>query len=342
MSESSQPTRKVRKARSKLGRGLSALVDQSAISPIQVDSGGVGIERGGEQYPNTTGEVTEVSSDQRVMEIEVTRVVPNPHQPRRVFSQESLEELGESIVEHGLMQPIVVRAGSGGFELIAGERRWRASCHAGQTHIRAIVLDVDDLASAQLALIENIQREDLNAIERGNGFAALARDFGMTQEQIATKMGIARATVANMLRLIELDEEIQGMIVSGQLSAGHGKALLSCQESAHRLVLAKRAAQEQWNVRLLEQAAMQHNGLNEGGEPTGVSIDGNDGQVDRLASVLHDLENRLGEELSTSVKLKTDRSGTKGTIQIAFYDLDHFDGLMHRLGMRNADELKGG
>jgi len=340
---STNQPRKTRKPRSKLGRGLSALVDQTTTSPIQVHTDPIGSAI--EPVQNANKKTSGVGSSTigvehgQVVELDVTRIRSNPHQPRRVFSPESLEELAESIAEHGLMQPIIVRLrqDGGGHELIAGERRWRASCHAGKTSIRAIVLDVDELKSAQLALIENIQREDLNAIERANGFAALAKGFGMTQEQIATKMGIARATVANILRLIELDEEIQQMIGSGVLSAGHGKALLACADLDRRLALARQAAQEHWNVRLLEKATMAKTGGNTSLDKG--LIDQREGQVSRFESVLLDLETRLGEKLSTKVKLKTDQSGTKGSIQIEFYDLDHFDGLMHRLGIQDANEL---
>ncbi len=323
------PSRKTKRARSKLGRGLSALVDQSALTPVQVTN-----NVNAEQIVNT---IVSEPADGHVVELEVMHIRPNPHQPRRVFSEESLEELAESIIEHGLMQPIVVRRVDAGYELIAGERRWRASCQGGQTHIRAIVLEANDLQSAELALIENIQREDLNPIERANGFALLAEGFSMTQEQIANRVGISRSSVANLLRLIELDEEIQTMIASGQLSAGHGKALLSCNDPHRRVMLARQAFQEEWNVRLLEKVAASNDGQSTPLSP--MVVRGTSGEVSRLESVLHDLEDRLGEQLSTKVKLKTDRSGTKGSITIEFYDLDHFDGLMNRLGVRDVDEL---
>ncbi len=329
------PPRKTKRARSKLGRGLSALVDQAASAPVQV-SGLQPVQN--TNKPAAMAVSVEHEGSGQVVELDVLCIRPNPHQPRRTFSEEALEELAQSILEHGLMQPIVVRpAGDGVYELIAGERRWRASCQGGQTHIRAIVLEADDLRSAQLALIENIQRQDLNPIERANGFAMLSNDFAMTQEQIAAKVGISRSSVANLLRLIELDEDIQSMIASGTLSTGHGKALLSCPDPDRRRVLAQQAVKEGWNVRLLEKAAQ----LNDGGASPSATmvVSERNTEVSRLESVLHDLEARLGEHLSTKVKLKTDRSGTKGSITIEFYDLDHFDGLMNRLGVREIDEL---
>ncbi len=329
------PPRRTKRARSKLGRGLSALVEQGGGAPIRVPNPTVG------QNTNTGvggGVSLEEGADRQVVELDVLHIRPNPHQPRRFFSDEAIEELAQSIVEHGLMQPIVVRwVGDGVYELIAGERRWRASVQAGQPRIRAIVLDADDLQSAQLALIENIQREDLNPIERANGFARLVKNFSMTQAQIAAKVGISRSSVANLLRLIELDEEIQTLIASGELSAGHGKALLSCNDPDRRLKLAQQALKDGWNVRLLENMAASN--ANQNTSETPMVVGNTNGVVSRVESVLKDLEDRLGEELGTKVKLKTDRSGTKGCIVIEFYDLDHFDGLLNRLGVRGTDEL---
>ncbi|PCI07096.1 hypothetical protein COB72_10855 [bacterium] len=334
------PTRK-KKNRSKLGRGLSALVDQSPIGPIQVAP-----ELNASQVANITAEIAPTPHQgEQVLEIDVTRIGPNPHQPRRVFAEDALEELAQSIAEHGLMQPIVVRIvridDAERYELIAGERRWRATCRTGRSTIRAIVLDVDDLQSAQLALIENIQREDLNPIERAHGFVLLSDRFGMTQDQIATKVGISRSSVANFLRLIELDDEIQTMIVAGELGMGHGKVLLSCKKSEHRLELARQARDEEWTVRILEKAISNYNVDSDAQSKIDDSPQGGIESVThtRMESVLSDLEKRLGDQLGTHVKLKTDQTGTKGSITIDFYNLDHFDGLMNKLGIGNDEEI---
>lgn len=333
--------KKTKKSRPRLGRGLSALVDSGPMLPIEVPPYSGAIQSTNNQSDKSS-QVAPSGPERSggVIEVELGAIRTNPHQPRRVFEEDAIDELSRSILEHGLMQPILVRRveaiqDQGGnttrFELIAGERRLRACQRAGIRRIRAILHDVDDAGSAQLALIENIQREDLNPIERARGFASLSSGFGMTQEQIASKVGIRRSSVANQLRLLELDQEIQSMISSGVLSAGHGKALLSCRDVEERLALANRAVEQGWSVRMLEQATS--------GDSTSKSTV-NPGVKERptkpttrLESVLLDLEKRLGEQLSTSVKLKTDRSGTKGSITIAFYDLDHFDGLMQRLGM---------
>ena len=361
------PTKNTKKSRSRLGRGLSALVDQQVSAPVEVGGDkAVTQERHikhiiNENLTNEPPTDTPIPDDhERVFEIPVSSVVPNPSQPRRMFDPQALKELSASIVEHGLMQPIVVRrvTGSGAsdasrgedrFELIAGERRWRATSAAGRATIRAIVLDVDRAQSAQLALIENIQREDLNPIERAMGFSMLIERFAMTQEQVATRVGISRSSVANFLRLLELGEEIQSMIASGVLSTGHGKALLSCKDAARRAVLASQAADQGWSVRVLEQAAGEQCNDQTNEQPRAHNSGGPDATVGgastalraaeptRLESVLRDLEKRLGEHLGTRVQLKTSRSGTQGRIEIEFYDLDQFDGLLARLGVTSDD-----
>lgn len=331
---------KKKKNRSKLGRGLSALVDHTESCPIEVAGAHESL-----QNPNKTDNIQHAAFEhqgERVLELQVDQIRPNPHQPRRVFDEDAIEELSQSISDHGLMQPIVVRsAGEGVYELIAGERRWRATTKAGIAQIRAIVLDVDDAQSAQLALIENIQRADLNPIERAQGFVLLTDRFSMTQEQVAAKVGISRSSVANMLRLLELDEEVQAMIAGNKLSAGHGKALLACRVIAQRKEFARKTIDEHWSVRRLENMIAEYNEYNmnqdqpeKGGEFTGSPVS----TPSRLEVVLGDLEERLGEQLSTRVRLKTDKTGKKGSITLEFYDLDHFDGLMSKLGLSQTGE----
>ncbi len=346
--QSKAGTKKTKRTRSKLGRGLSALVDQSptlAVAPAVTQAPSIKDPQPAQADRSAgDGQASDLESvANQVIELDVTNIVPNKNQPRRVFEESALEELAESIQIHGLMQPVVVRRSSdeeGLYELIAGERRWRASCRTGNTQIRAIVMDVDDLGSAQLALIENIQREDLNPIERAKGFLSLSARFSMTQDQIAKQVGISRSSVANQLRLLDLDDEIIEMIASRHLGTGHGKVLLSCENEGYRLKLARLAAEKNWTVRALEEAVGQFNNSDTGNiSDTNLSSGETDESTQtRMESVLQDLEKRLGEHLSTKVKLKTDRSGTKGSITIDFFDLDHFDGLMNRLGIHESDD----
>lgn len=315
--------------RARLGRGLSSLVD---ATPIPVDAGTAQIALNTNQNTNTNKD----SKRNQVLEIPLEKIEPNPHQPRRVFDSEALEALANSIREHGLMQPIVVRSrpGSDSYELIAGERRWRAAQSAGLGTIRAILDDASDERSAQLALIENIQRADLNPIERASGMRLLMEQFGTTQQQLAERMGMSRSGLANLLRLLDLDSETQSRVADGTLSVGHAKVLLSCEDATDREALVRRVLEDGLSVRALEEAisAMKpgDSTVEAGGSGAPITTDTH---PDRVGSVVRDLERSLSEHLGTRVTLKTNRQGTKGRVQIEFYDLDQFDGLLDKLGI---------
>ena len=255
---------------------------------------------------------------------------PNKFQPRLSFEDGGLNELAESIKRVGVVQPILVRPRTaGGFEIVAGERRWRAAKLAGLVEIPAIVKSLSDAESAEWAVIENVQREDLNPIERGVAMRGLIDRFGLTQAQVAERVGIDRSTVANLIRLIELEPSIRNMIVSGRLSAGHGKALLAAPAGASRAALADKAAAEEWSVRRVERAAA---GLAEGHRQFAKPSR----QLSTAQSAaIADLERRLGEHLGTKVSIHTDVKGEKGRIVLEFFGLDHFDGLMSRLGFQS-------
>ena len=376
MSEQKGSAKKPGRAkRSRLGRGLSALVDspapvevavtepkaqasvqntntQSSVAPVE-KADPAGAESGGTAADGTgTGaRLADGVADgvvEGVVEIEVGLIAVNPDQPRRHFDAEALSELAASIGEHGLMQPVVVRkAGTRGaqvegaeYELIAGERRWRASQIAGKDTIRAIVREVDDETSAQLALIENVQREDLNVIELAEGYRVLSDRYSMTQERISKTVGVSRSSVANTVRLLDLPNEVRELMMSGALSSGHGKVLLTLGVPEKQRAFAARCLKEGWNIRQLQSAvddvmdgASDDGGNGAGGDlkstKTGVST-----PEDRALSVLRDLEKRVGEELGTRVKIRTDKSRTRGRVMIEFFDLDQFDGLMGRLGVK--------
>jgi ParB family transcriptional regulator, chromosome partitioning protein len=237
----------------------------------------------------------------------------------------------------------VRRAGDGdGYELVAGERRLRASKLAGLETIPAILRAVDDRASAELALIENLQRADLNPVERAQAFRALADRYQLTHAQIGERVGMDRASVSNHLRLLDLDDEILAMVGEGLLSFGHARALLGVADAERRSTLARLAAQDAWSVRALERAAadpgdaeQQQIASSASGENSlrADAMQQNDtsGQT-RARAVLDDMERRLSEHLGTRVTLSTDRSGQKGTLTLEFFSLDQFDGLLERLG----------
>ena len=188
---------------------------------------------------------TEVStSDIRLSEIE-----PSRDQPRKTFDQQAISALADSIREHGVLQPILVRPIAGGYKIIAGERRWRAAKEAGLTEIPAIVKELGDAQAAQIALIENLQREDLNPIEEAQGYDRLMKAFDMTQEQVSQAVGKSRPAVANSLRLLKLDEKTVELVRNGELSTGHAKALLSVNDSVRRYELAKEAVQKGYTCR---------------------------------------------------------------------------------------------
>ncbi|MEZ6196358.1 MAG: ParB/RepB/Spo0J family partition protein [Planctomycetota bacterium] len=184
-------------------------------------------------------------------------ITPNPFQPRRIFGIDELNELIESVREHGVIQPIAVRRGTGGYEIISGERRWRACQELGLETIPVVIHAADDQKMLELALIENIQREDLNAIEKAKAYRQLIREFNLTQEEAARRLGVKRATVANHLRLLELASEIQDLVSSGQLSMGHARALLAIAEPAERARIARRVIDAGLSVRDVEKLAAE-------------------------------------------------------------------------------------
>lgn len=281
-----------------------------------------------------------------IRQVPVSSIDPNRYQPRRVFDQEQLKGLSDSIRRSGLMQPVVVRpaprggAGTGPnidgdrYELVAGERRWRAAMLAELRSIPAIVRDLTDIETAEWAIVENVQRADLNPVERAEAYRALADRFGLTQAMIAERVGLDRSSVANFIRLTELEPAVLELIGGGALSAGHGKALLGCPPGDGRVQLAKRAAAAGWNVRQLEASAklIQNSGTQAG--PSGEQAA--DGPAAMREAGVRDLERRLGEFLGTKVCLQTNAVGTRGKLVVDFYGLDHFDGLMSKIGFRGT------
>lgn len=294
----------------RLGRGLSALVQTTA--PVAID------------HPKEGSSLTTPSPPPGLIRIALDEIIPSRHQPRLSFDEGELEQLAQSIRQAGVIQPIVVRerpGQSGSYELVAGERRWRAARRAGLADVPAIVVSLTEHEAAEWALIENLQRKDLNPMERAHALRNLCEQFSLSHTQLAERVGLDRSTVANLIRVTDLAEPIQTMIAVGELSLGHGKVLLSVPDASARLALATRAAGEQWSVRRLEHQAKQ---APVSGEPTA-----------RVASpTLADLERRLGEHLGTRVRITTARDGTRGRLALEFYSLDHFDGLMQKFGFK--------
>jgi len=274
----------------------------------------------------TTATKVVTGDDERVeglRYLDLSACEPNKYQPRSTVDDESLASLAMSIQSAGVMQPIVVRPklGSGNrFEIVAGERRWRAARLAGLSALPAIVRELSDEQSAEWALIENVQREDLNPMDKARAFATLSEQFGLSHAAVADRVGVERPTVTNLVRLLDLENEIQELIRIAVLQVGHGKVLLSMSGGAARVKLAGRAVREGWSVRRLEEEAKRT-------ETPAAPLQ----KVERPAQIV-DLEKQLGDHLGTKVMIATDKSGKKGRVTLEFYDLEHFDGLMGKLG----------
>jgi ParB family chromosome partitioning protein len=260
-------------------------------------------------------------------EIPVTGVSANPYQPRREIDASHIEELARSIQSEGLLQPIVVRAKKDGFEIIAGERRLRAFQHLGQKTIPARVIEASDASSATLALIENLQRENLNPIEEARGYASLLRDFDLTQEAAADRVGKGRATVANALRLLTLSSEIQGYVGRRLLSTGHAKVLLGLENEEHRRLLARRIIEGGMSVR---EAEAQVRRIRESG---GSRAPFTRKAPESESTAVRDLERRIGEHLNTRVAVR--HSPKKGRILIEYFGNDDLDRILEKLGVPN-------
>jgi ParB family chromosome partitioning protein len=257
------------------------------------------------------------------------QIRPNSRQPRQQFDEGALSELGASIKTAGLMQPIVVRPdAAGGFELVVGERRWRAAQLVGLANLPAVVREIDDRTAAEWALIENIQREDLNPLERADAFRRLTDEHGMTHQQVAVRVGLNRATVTNLLRLHELDDFTKDTVRNGLLSLAHAKILLGITNLEARQDLARLAIREDWSVRHLQKRSTSLAGL---ARPRT--------RKPPTAAAPHrsDLERRLSDHLGTKVQVLPGKQKGSGRLVVEFYSFDQFEGLMQKLGFSTAE-----
>ena len=269
-----------------------------------------------------------------LQEISVSSIDPNPNQPRNHFDEDSLAELSASIKAIGLLQPVLVRPSStpDRFELIAGERRWRASKRAGLSTIPAIVRVTDDVSSVEQALVENLHRQDLTPLEEAAAYQQLLEDFSMTHEQVASKVGKSRSAITNSLRLLTLPPTIQQYLAEGRLSAGHAKALLGTPDRALQESLARAAVEQSLTVRGLEEAV--RNAVNPGAntttitpKPGAIGTKPKPGTTNRTSLVkepgLHELEDLLSEHLATPVTVTL--SGKHGKMVVEFADLEDLE-----------------
>jgi len=260
---------------------------------------------------------------ERVEKVSIARIHPCPFQPRKDFPPESLQELADSIKERGIVQPMIVRRQGEGYELIAGERRWRAAQMAGLAEAPVIVRVADDRAVLELALIENLQRENLNPIEEAQGYSQLMTQFKLTQEEASLKVGKSRAVVANALRLLKLAPDLQVFVRDGRLSVGHAKAVLALGNWEEQKLAAERILKKSLNVRQTEELVRQlqrEPGAKSGGTAPGVP----DAHV-------ADLERKLQERMGTKVRLRY-RKG-RGSVEIQFFSDDDLERILKVAGV---------
>ncbi|HRX54456.1 MAG TPA: ParB/RepB/Spo0J family partition protein [Verrucomicrobiales bacterium] len=299
-----------------LGRGLDALIRAPGTVPVRQEGDG-----GSNQFH------TDTVTGERVRHVALSQIVPSPFQPRKRFDEEQLAGLVESIREHGIIQPLIVREVGGRLELIAGERRWRACQKLELAEVPVISRGASDKEVLELALIENLQREDLNPVEEAEAYARLAREFGLKQEEIAQRVGKNRATVSNAMRLLELDTSLQAMLSQGILSSGHAKAILGIKNREEQKLIADIVVRKKLNVRATERLVAQHLA----GRLTSKN-DGGDGKPPKpVDHFLRDLQDRFRQRFSTNVNIV--HGDKKGRIEIEYYGNEDLDRILQLLGL---------
>ena len=299
-----------------LGKGLGALIRKSV--PVLAVDGAAG-----------------PSDFKRVRDVPIEQVVPSPLQPRSQFGESPLDELVESIRQHGVIQPLIVRAVNGKLELIAGERRWRASGKLGLTTVPVIEREASDRDVLEMALIENLQREDLNPMEEAAGFVRLAKEFSMKQDEIAGRVGKSRASVANAMRLLDLHPDVQVQVAQGRLSVGHAKVILSIKDRDNQLLVADQVMRRQLTVRATEKLAQTFlvaaaaDGSGAPGEASKAAV------VRDVDIQIRAITHRLREYLATHVAVH--HAVKKGKIEIEYYGNDDLQRLLDLMGLQATE-----
>ena len=263
-----------------------------------------------------------ISEDDKVVEIPLSQLRANPYQPRKTFNEEGIRELAESIKEHGVIQPIIVRSVLRGYEIIAGERRFRASQQLGLATIPAVVKSFTDQQVMEIALIENVQREDLNAIEQALAYQSLIDQFQLTQEELAAKVGKSRSHIANFLRLLQLPDEIKEHVSRGTLSMGHARAIVGVKNAKMQKQLADKSIQGQWSVRELEEAIKRL-------EEADAKQKKKAKKWVRKDPYLNEAEENLRSIYRTTVKIK--HSNDKGKIEFTYYSMEDLERILELL-----------
>ena len=305
-----------------LGRGLESLMGPITLEPEETS-----------QLLSSSENVSNFPSDKELhdsyQEISIDAILPNPYQSRTVWNEQDLIELAESIQANGVIQPIIVRPAGDAYQIIAGERRFRAAKLASLSTIPAMVRLASDKQLLEWALVENIHRVDLNPMERAKAYQEYLSTFSLTQVEAAERLGENRSVVANYLRLLDLPQEIKKMLAEGQLTMGHARAILALPTDELRRKLANRAMAGRLSVREVERLVRRY--LTGAGQAN-VTI------RSKPPHIL-DLERQLASQLGTKVSIETRKNGQRGRITIEFYSLDEFDGIIERLGLVCGEEV---
>lgn len=294
-------------AKSGLGKGLGALIG-ARPAPLRVE---------------------DVDPRENIHQVSLANIVPSGLQPRKDFAPDALQELVDSIRQHGIIQPLIVRQVGGQCELIAGERRWRAAQEVGLTEVPVIIRSANDLEVLEISLIENLQRADLNPIEEAQGYARLAGEFGMRQEDIALKVGRSRAAVANAMRLLDLHPQIQVWIGQSLLSVGHAKVLLALKSPEEQLLAAETVLRRSATVRATERLVARQLGIGRARRKPRT------GELTVTSAAIEDLQNQLQQHLGTHVTLH--HGEKRGRIEIEYYGSDDLQRILSALGLRASE-----
>lgn len=282
-------------AKARLGRGLESLFEENPVEMVKNDI---------------------------VETLKITQIEPNKNQPRKKFDKDKIDALADSIKEHGVIQPIVVVKNNDMYTIVAGERRWRAAKKAGLKEIPVVVRQYTQQQITQIALIENLQRENLNPIEEALGYQTLINKYNMTQEDVSSKIGKSRSAIANSIRLLSLDEPIQSKLISGEISGGHARALLSIENSEIRTALLENIISKGLNVRQTEALAKQLQKVKPKKTPVMVN--------EQLQAEINSIENRLSSQLGTKVKLVYGEK--RGKIEIEYFGNEDLERILNIIG----------
>lgn len=286
-----------------LGKGLDSLIPSNMMEPAHI-----------------TGREEQEKDGDGIVNVKITKVEPNREQPRKNFDEDSLQELSESIKQFGLLQPILVQDRTTYYEIVAGERRWRAAKIAGLKEVPVIIRNLTDQEIVEISLIENIQREDLNPIEEAQAYKRLLTEFNLKQDEVAEKVSKSRTAVTNSMRLLKLCEEVQKMVVDGMISTGHARALISIENPEEQYMIAQKIFDEKLSVREVEKLVKNL------GKPTREPKAENK----TLEAIYNDITERLRQSLSTKVSINAKENGA-GKIEIEFYNHEDLDRLLEQI-----------